>query len=105
MNKYILADKLIAEIEIKKEYALEHYHNQGDIQSAYNICCEILSSIESLQQEQPEVDLDKEIEKFFDDCIPTYEVSLYGIKESVIEVGDYELIARHFYELGRLSNK
>jgi len=64
--KYIDSEKLIVEIERKKEYALEHYYNQGDIQSAYNICCEILSSIDSLQQEQLEVEFEVKFAEFLE---------------------------------------
>lgn len=52
-----------------------------------------------LQQEQPSEDLEKEVHRFFDECIEVYEVPLYGkVKERVIAVDNYELTARHFAE-------
>ena len=56
------------------------------------------------QNTQPEVDLDEEVDRFFEDCIEVYEVPLYGkVKERVITVDCYEITARHFYRLGRLG--
>ena len=53
----------------------------------------ILSLVNSLQQEQPDVDLDKEIELVKGD----YE------QVSVEWNKDFDYIARHFFELGRLN--
>ena len=61
---------------------------------AYN---EILALIDSLQQEQPEVDLEKEIDAY-----------LEPIKPSQIQEAPFtsmENIARHFYELGFKARK
>lgn len=55
--KYIDADKLIAEIERH----INHYEslNRDDFKNGeLYICQELLSFIKSLQQEQPEMDLD-----------------------------------------------
>ena len=54
---------------------------------------ELLSSIDSLPKEQPEVDLDKEAEGYWVDA---------GWSK-VITLGKFKHIARHFYELGRLN--
>lgn len=63
MNKYISADKLIAEIEKRKK---ELFEIGGDT-FENRWACGSLDSIEafviSLQQEQQEVDLEKEIEE------------------------------------------
>lgn len=70
--KYIDADKLIAKIEKRKnesrELAQEHKNSSlgNAAQTMANEDEEILSLIDSLQQEQPEVDLEKEINAFFD---------------------------------------
>ena len=46
-------------------------------------------------------DLDKEIKRFFDDCIDVHEAKLYGsISERVIPVDCYEITARHFAKWG-----
>lgn len=56
MNKYIDSEKLIAEIErLRKECS-----------SPISVCNDILSFIDSLQQEQPEVDLDNLVNEAFD---------------------------------------
>ena len=90
--KYIDAEKLIKAIEGKGldcSFALKMER------------LDTLALIDSLQQEPPEVDLEKEVHRFFEDCIEVYEVPLYGkVKEGVISVDCYEITARHFYELG-----
>ena len=81
--KYIDADKLIAEIEKRQEYLGDH--NFHSMASEYDW---LLGIVESLQQEQPEVDLEKEIEEYCGD-------------RNVRPVPDLmEQVARHFYELG-----
>ena len=97
--KYIDSEKLIAEIGRRKksidecpfieaEFGAE-MRREGKIQ-AYN---EILSLITSLQQEQPEVELEKEIDVWYNTMgIP---VTADALKET----------ARHFYELGLNARK
>ena len=80
MNKYIDAEKLLAEIErrrLSNRYIdTEGYEN------------ELLEIITSLQQEQPEVDLEKEIKNYLaTKCAGDDEPSVSEI-------------ARHFFELG-----
>lgn len=82
--KYIDAEKLIKAIEEKGldcSFALKMER------------LDTLALIDELQQEQPEVDLEKEVKNFFMDSgynLPYYECWT---------------IASHFFELGRLSNK
>ena len=86
--KYIDADKLIAEIEKRQEYLGDH--NFHSMASEYDW---LLGIVESLQQEQPEVDLEKEIEEYCGD-------------RNVRPVPDLmEQVARHFYELGLNAKK
>lgn len=62
MSKYIDANKLIAEIErLKEPYHpyLSDFEN-GCREGRNNVLDDILSFITSLQQEQPEVDLENE---------------------------------------------
>lgn len=81
--KYIDADKLIAEIDRQKI----GYNTDGEHTAEYNTCRKILDIITSLLQEQQEVDLEKEINKWLDG--PTT---------------DLRTMARHFFELGKNSN-
>ena len=87
MSKYIDADLLRKEVERR----LVKY--DADYTSAGSELKELLSFIASLQQEQPEVDLDKEAVMFcFDNGI---NITPNQAKE----------IARYFYELGKNARK
>ena len=102
MAQYINAEKLKAEIERRWKY------DQGfateEETKAYQSCCEdIFSYIDSLQQEQLEVDLDKEIKKIWDKCIPEDEGM--GVEIANIHIESFDIIARHFYELGLKAGK
>ena len=79
--KYIDADKLIATLERQNV-------DKKVIQPLIRI-------IDSLQQEQLEVDLDKEIEEYW--------VATEWSK--VITLGKFKVIARYFYGLGQLNSK
>jgi hypothetical protein len=97
--KYIDAEKLIAEIERRREKCADiaaderneevaEYYRGKEV--AYD---ETSSLITSLQQEQPEVDLEREAVMFcFDNAI---NITPRQAKE----------IARHFFELGRNTKK
>jgi len=99
MSKYIDAEKMIAFLENKKaENIIGGDYSDGVLDT----CDNILAFITSLQQEQPEVDLEKEIEV----CWETYIKDAFGIPiEGRITKYEVEEIARHFYELGRLNTK
>lgn len=87
MSKYIPADKLIAEIE--RLNCPEH---------AY--CLDkVLDCISSLQQNQPEVDLEKEISKWLEDG------DITDTRFDDYDDSDIERTARHFYELGFNARK
>ena len=96
MSKYIDAEKLIS--EIRKESDKE---GDGDAYDAgYDAAClHILLLIRSLQKEQPEVDLEKEIR----DTCRGYRINDYHEQE--LGKQDIENIARHFYELGLNAKK
>lgn len=115
--KYIDAEKLIAEIERLKnqnerrldnivpirrkdtmdEEQLAKIELRDKVDKAYLngvliTLSDILSFIASLQQEQPEVDLEKALDEY-------YKNADFGPSEAI----EYEIhkdIARHFYELG-----
>ena len=79
--KYIDADKLIATLERQNV-------DKKVIQPLIRI-------IDSLQQEQQEVDLDKEIEEYW----------IATGWSKVITLGKFKVIARYFYGLGQLNSK
>lgn len=92
--KYIDADKLIAELR-RQKYELElSIQSQGDYgQSSHIVAYEnIISHITSLQQEQPEVDLEKEYKTWWNSISGKINV------EHTMEWYIHEA-ARHFYEL------
>lgn len=62
----------------------------------------VLNVIDSLQQEQPEVDLEKEVDRF----LKSEESTTYENAGSYkVAVKDPKKIARHFYELGKNARK
>ena len=92
MMKYIDTEKLKAEIE--RFSATEYEGNTLGEDVAKGALDYVLEEIiPSLQQEQPEVDLEKEIEEYCGD-------------RNVRPVPDLmEQVARHFYELGLNARK
>ncbi len=107
--KYIDAEKLIANLERQKRWLKllqgEDYGQSCRIAAYENI----IFLIEVLQQEQPEVDLEKEIQKHLKECLdiksPTTDIELiktdveytvrlfYGLRNRALEEA-----ARHVYE-------
>lgn len=106
--KYIDADKLIAEIEFAKSVYDNPKRVIHGVADAFRqdgraaMCDDILKKIASLQQEQPDVDLEKEITPYFVEHL----LCEFGV-QSISDMDGENLaeFARHFYELGRLSNK
>jgi len=105
MSKYIDAERLRAEIEKRlknvrdymngggMKYKGPRYYKMQGKESAYDA---LLNIIDSLQQEQPEVDIATEYDEQFNSD------PVYGKLANRI-VG--KAIARHFYELGRRADK
>jgi len=100
MRRYIPAKKLIEYIKSRRDSALERQKNLERIgqETVLNemIAAELnrlISFIDSLQQEQPEVDLEKEVEKYLLDNADF--VTKSTSKEMV------NTLARHFAEWGR----
>lgn len=81
--KYIDADKLIERLEDMKQ---AEYENCGGVNSKTGALQEVQELIESLQPEQPEVDLEKEIIRYQREDM-----------DRDTTVGD---VAHHFYKLG-----
>lgn len=90
MNKYIDAEKLIAEIERRR--LSNRYTYTEDYEN------ELLGIITSLQQEQSEADLEKEIDDY-------YHANLGLILSQVDTKVIVSEIARHFFELGKNTRK
>lgn len=104
MNKYIDAEKLKAEIERKK--APFEKDIEDNVYPTY-LCAlmDFEDLIDSLQQEQPEMDLEKEIDNYIGshfseahDCVLLSDSS--GMELTTTDIAP---MARHFYELGRLN--
>lgn len=102
--KYIDSEKLLAEIErlIEETKSMKPAFDQfwaGQI-SAFKGAIKIA---ESLQQEQPEVDLEKEIDRFWDSCIKhKNERGGNVIWSNKLEV---KVLARHFFDMGLNARK
>lgn len=99
MTKYIDPELLRKEIE-KNKNMIDWLFTEGDDSvydgenDAYN---RVLRIIDSLQQERPEVELEEEMDRFFEE-MPIQE------HENIFE-DTYQMIARHFFELGLKAGK
>ena len=104
--KYIDAEKLKAEIERQIE---EEKNNLTEETNLYygtrqQVRSTILRIIDSLQQEQPEVDLEKEMDSYFNEHFsPCVDGTLISERTGMeIDGNDYDDIARHFAEWGAI---
>ena len=109
MGKYIDAEKLKAEIEARKKVHFEDYHikksgNPADYGAA-NALTQLLPVIDSLQQEQSEVDLEEEVKKYFQGLWPGIETAeqcntdMHFTPLAILRMVEY------FYELGLNARK
>lgn len=106
MIKYIDADLLRKEINRRIELltkAILDWSKQGDKEtsvyySGKSVALdEFAKFIDSLQQEQPEVDLEKEIEQCWQSWLsPSNQLSVEG----VLPKSEFSMYARHFCEFG-----
>ncbi len=108
MAKYIDADHLIEKIlQLQKEYAqTEVKEDNKAMRAVLGGQCftlmEVVKIIQSLQDEQPEVDLEKEIEEH-SERMPMSEFTIDSEAEEFVKWAKQEF--RHFYELGLKSRK
>lgn len=101
MAKYIDAEKLIALLEQRKKQLSQWTDKKYANQRIDEIDCILDVDIDSLQQEQPKVDLEKEIEQYTEETIHlpiTHKRTPMDIMES-----DWVRCAHHFYKLGKNS--
>lgn len=111
--KYIDAEKLKAEIERQESEIKSQIAELGNFESNeiglfnyLDLYDDILSFITSLQHEQPDVDLEKEINIEISKWT-CYEEIGFGARYDAkpFDGRDIEKIARHFYELGLNARK
>lgn len=105
MKKYIDADKLRSvlqnTINSMKEKDVKGERYDAFLNGKLSICEELLGCIDSLQQEQPEVDEDF----FFDEILKVYDGNNKYPPRNEEELTMLETVARHFYELGLNARK
>ena len=108
--KYIDADilrvkitDLCANANFYQQRAMEESNREDFVSSGGEISAyaKVFSLINSLQQDLPEVDLEKETEKYFKGWTETDE----GIAchYQYVDLNTCRSIARHFYKLGKLN--
>ena len=100
--KYIKADKILALIDAK----IQELGLSGSTWVGRSVLHDLRSDITSLQQEQSEVDLEREIRDYFSKwdydpyhCVITMDNDIVATLSSILTV------ARHFYELGLKARK
>lgn len=100
MSKYIDAD-LLREKLIERLGLFEELTSDTISPIRIDECKKIIGIIDLLQQEQPEVDLEKEIKKVVIDMTYEYFPEQDGDIFSDVDFGKcLKRVARHFYELG-----
>lgn len=98
MSKYIDAEKLKVLLSDLKE---NHKYYNGDFHDGVVFAVdETEELIDSFQQEQPEMDLEKEIQEYIQKLGFGYGGWVDGLSDE-----DLKHIARHFYELGLKARK
>lgn len=103
-KKYIDAEEITP---IMAEYVADVFSRKEHLDDiSYGYCMEIADVFrryaERAKQEQPEVDIDDEIDRVIADYSFTKTIDSGGFKTTVL---DYVKIARHFYELGLNARK
>lgn len=107
--KYIDAERLRAEIEKRKQVHFDDYFikksgNSADY-GASNALANVISLIDSLQQEQSEVDLEKEVSKWWDASFQEPDFKFRKHQAHIVSNNEIIKLAKHFYELGINARK
>lgn len=104
--KYIEADKLKEEIKRQMNVEIEECHKSKHPQlfkfGRVNALENLIPFIDSLQQEQPEVDLENEINAVWN---PRFNLGWDEHSALSMNHAGFASIARHFYELGLNARK
>ena len=102
-NKYIDVEKLVAELT-KMQFTLNAAYRKPQSDNIVRAISleydDILSLVDSLQQEQPEVDLDEEIIAYIERHFHIRYDETLEVGNDPLTTTDFEEIARYFYELG-----
>ena len=100
--KYIDAEKLIAEIQkLRSETCISESDDYYEYAKS-----EIIDIITSLQKEQPEVDLEREIRDYFSKWDYDYYNCVITMGNDIVAtLSSIQNVARHFYELGLNARK
>lgn len=101
MSKYIDAEKLIVQIDNLESFSCISEEQDG----FYSAISRINDIIDSLQQEQPEVDLDEEITAYIESHFHIRYDETLEVGNDPLTTADFEAIARHFFELGLNARK
>ena len=101
MIKYIDADKLREKIYAEDTVSLAHGSSPEFDQGCHYAFLTVLSFLDFLQQEQPDVNLEKEIDLFVHGWSIDEFLGLVNDEGWSVTVGDIKNVARHFYELGQ----
>ena len=105
--KYIDTERLKTFVQARRDMHYNHYVKTGVgciAEYKYDEDVELLDLITSLQkeQEQPEVDLEKEIDACWRNWLsPSNQKEVEG----VLPKTEFAMYARHFYELGLKARK
>lgn len=101
--KYIDAEKLIERLEEMKR---AEYENCGGVNSKTGALQEVQELIASLQQEQAEVELERELRDYFSKWgYNIYNGAITMDNGIVVTLSSIQNVARHFYELGLNARK
>ena len=103
MSKYIDAEKLIERLEEMKR---AEYENCGGVNSKTGALQEVQELIASLQQEQAEVEVERELRDYFSKWGSNiYNGAITMDNGIVVTLSSIQNVARHFYELGLNARK
>ena len=107
MNKYIDAEKLIAEIERLGSAAYENYTRDNSDKEywTYMTCKKISNCIATLQQEPPEVDLEEEMTAYIERHFHIRYDETLEVGNDPLTTHDFEKIASHFWNKGYIAGK
>lgn len=102
MAQYIDKSALVAEIK-RIEYETNYEPFTDEVLGKRCVCRSLLSFINTL--EVKEVDLEKEIEEYFEGWTDDYDNGGAACHYQYVQVNDCKAIAKHFFKLGVKAQK